>query len=854
MSIKKDIIGAEVQIGTNQAQQGLTELSKETAKYNSENERLRLIMKKLEVQGKKNSKEWKEAKSQLDKNKVAIKENQLRMEDYRKKLGLSSLSLKQLRARMRDVKRQLDQTTPNTPEWDKYNKELKETRARYSELNTHSRKTQGFLGKLKGAAGGLLPAFGIAGIITGLFKIGKGLLDISTKIEAVNRKAKIVFGQNFDELAANAEKNAKRIGLSITQYIEAATNTADLLVPLQFTREEAAKMSEQLVELSGALSEWSGGMLTAAEVAEIQTKALLGETEQMKQLGIVIDQSSKSYNNRIAQLQESENLTKEQARAIDIFNQIMEKSTDAQNAFYEDGLKLLRTRKTFSVFWSNLKDQVADWAKGVVERWIYAGDWFKKWANDMKKAANTLLPKRWEFDTKSITEFGSAILYGDYALQKLTKTISKYGIESEQGIEASNKLREELEKRYGKEGIDLFNKYMDEQETMLQRQKDNAEEERQIIEQQRQERIKEANQKEAAEALEIANKQRILSLTEQYASEETLQKEFQARLLANELSYLQAKASLETDEAKSLDLQTKILQVQQKYNEALKATVPELVNKSTTVDFLNTKLLEESKLLDLITKQEQKAATDQEELNDKLMEQAQRYQNTIQMVSDSIFDLTQGGEDAFKNFAKNMLIMALEELKVYTQLAVAKVTIGSLASAESIATFGAAGLAKAALLTGLIEAAFAGIEGLVAGAFSDKGKKQGGYTGFNQSDDTVMGVYHANEFVANAQAVRNPSVKSVLDIIDIAQRNGNIATLNLPAILGTGKKTGGYSENTQAISGANPTQPYTPDPEIKELLIQNTRVMERLMQWELPITDVKKSLNKLKQREKTKGM
>jgi hypothetical protein len=83
--------------------------------------------------------------------------------------------------------------------------------------------------------------------------------------------------------------------------------------------------------------------------------------------------------------------------------------------------------------------------------------------------------------------------------------------------------------------------------------------------------------------------------------------------------------------------------------------------------------------------------------------------------------------------------------------------------------------------------------------------KSGGYTDDYYNDDKAVGTVHANEFVANAQAKRNPTVRPVLDIIDYAQRSGTIRSINLPAVIAsnyTGLKNGGYasSEKPAGIS------------------------------------------------------
>jgi|GEM_PF-7095273 len=344
---------------------------------------------------------------------------------------------------------------------------------------------------------------------------------------------------------------------------------------------------------------------------------------------------------------------------------------------------------------------------------------------------------------------------------------------------------------------------------------------------------------EAIKAIEIANKQRILALQEQYGQEENMQKLLHARLLANELAYLQAKAELETDESKKLDLQIQIIDAQNKYNEAIRQAVEPLKIEKEAVDEVNASLLEEDKLLSRIENNSKKAAAGQNELTEKLTSQAQMYQDTIMVVSDGLYEMMQGGEDAFKEFGKKILILALEQLKIQAQLAAAGVTVQSLAQPDSIATFGAAGLARAAIIVGLIEAAFAGLEGLVSSAFTGKkGKKDGGFTSFSSSDNEVVDYVHANEWVANAKTVRNPAVRRFIDVFEFHQRAGNIQQLDLNTIMASlaggmpGRKTGGYSSQPGMEPGAaSIVQPYTDpgdDPAILDKLDQMINRIEKM--------------------------
>jgi len=102
------------------------------------------------------------------------------------------------------------------------------------------------------------------------------------------------------------------------------------------------------------------------------------------------------------------------------------------------------------------------------------------------------------------------------------------------------------------------------------------------------------------------------------------------------------------------------------------------------------------------------------------------------------------------------------------------------------------------------------IAGILAQTFgSSKGKKSGGYAD-EGSDDDVAGYYHKNEFINSADAVRNPTIKPVLDIIDYAQRSGTIRSINLPAVMAAtfqrnspGKKDGGFTSPAGASGSSS---------------------------------------------------
>lgn len=189
--------------------------------------------------------------------------------------------------------------------------------------------------------------------------VGVKMFNMADDIEQTMGKSKIVFGEYFDDMDKLAKTTAKSLWLSRNEYLKTASGIQDLLIPMWFTREEATKQTTKMVELSGALAEWSNGQYNASEAGSILAKAMLWETEQLKTMGIAIDQSSKEFNARIALMAEDTWMTLQQAKAMDIQTQIMEKSTDAQKAFADGSDSLTRKKAELTATLKNTQETIA---------------------------------------------------------------------------------------------------------------------------------------------------------------------------------------------------------------------------------------------------------------------------------------------------------------------------------------------------------------------------------------------------------------------------------------------------------------------------------------------------------------
>lgn len=201
-------------------------------------------------------------------------------------------------------------------------------------------------------------ALAAAAIAAAVVAVGFEVFKAGAQYEAMDAKAQTVFGDQIDTVKKWATANAAAMGLTAREATGLAANMGDLLVPMGFTREQAAAMSIDIVGLSGALSEWSGGTRSAAEVSAILQKALLGEREGLKELGISITEADVQARLLANGQNELTGAALAQAKAQATQQLIIEKSTDAQAAYEKGTAKGLRTQAEMTAKLNEVKEML----------------------------------------------------------------------------------------------------------------------------------------------------------------------------------------------------------------------------------------------------------------------------------------------------------------------------------------------------------------------------------------------------------------------------------------------------------------------------------------------------------------
>lgn len=182
------------------------------------------------------------------------------------------------------------------------------------------------------------------------------ILEGGASLDALDKKAGTVFEGSLGMVDTWAQANAKAMGLTSSQARDAAASVADLLKPMGFSAEAAATMSTDMLNLSGALSAWSGGTKSAVEVSDIMTKAMLGETDGLKALGISISAADVQAQLAANGQDKLTGAALEQAKAQAVQQLIMAKSTDAQKAWADGSMDAVKKQNSTKASIESVKE------------------------------------------------------------------------------------------------------------------------------------------------------------------------------------------------------------------------------------------------------------------------------------------------------------------------------------------------------------------------------------------------------------------------------------------------------------------------------------------------------------------
>ena len=242
------------------------------------------------------------------------------------------------------------------------------------------------------------------------------LKNFARDAEETTNKFKTVFSSMSDTATKTAKTLAASFGMAHTTAMELLGDTGDILVGFGFTEKSALELSKKVQELSIDLASFTNYAGGASGASQALTKAILGETESAKSLGIVLRQGTAEFKDSVKALQESEGMTYNQAMATTLLNDAYKQSTKAIGDF------------------ARTQDDLANQERILSER-------FKELKEDLGTA---LLPTFLDLTSAAI-DFAEA--FGDYIAIPASEKIDKDRFASErlfnvlEDVNASQKVR-----------------------------------------------------------------------------------------------------------------------------------------------------------------------------------------------------------------------------------------------------------------------------------------------------------------------------------------------------------------------------------------------------------------------------
>lgn len=806
MSLKKDVIGAEVQIGTNQAQAGLTKLAQETSKLTGENDRLRISQAKLKALGKEHAEEYKKVTAAITDNNKTIKANQVQMDALRKTIGLSDMSMKQMRAQATTLRRELSSMnqTADPVRWKKLNDELKATEKQMGKVQSSIGQTKGAMGALEG----ILPVIGFAAIAAGAKALITNVIDVRKEFEKYEAVLTNTLGSQKEarKEMQMLQKFAAETPFALTELTGSFVKLTNY--GLKPSREEMRKYGDLASSVGKGIDQFS----------EALADAVTGEFERLKEFGI----KSKKEGDKITfTFKEQSTVVDNNAQAIKGYISGLGDLQGVAGSMAAIAGTLGGKISNMGDAWDGLMNTMGGGTSGIMVTVI---GWLTSFVQNLDMAFKSISSiKEAVRDQSVIDGMNNAIV----EIDQMTRTLILGGMDQA--------------KAHAK-AIDLYNKSIDDGLRSNQASTRGMTEEQKV---------------QSGKRFQLMMQERK-AVTAHYAHLEEL-KLVQQKIASQKLSAEEAK---DAEKAAKDKIAAKTKSDKDLLDAANVVDKEDPINTDwilaqVTADnekFAAKKRSEEEWTAFLNKEIEKQVAIQKRGLEiDKEIESAR--EELKDMRIDAIGQIAGALSGMFEEgSAAQIAFFAIEKAiaiaQIWMSYAKESAAIAVTAAELNAVSFGVAGTAWAAVMQPKALTR-AGINtGIVAAQAIAQvmGSKQSGGFSNTGSDSDPDGIYHKNEFIGSGPSVRNPKVKKVYDIINMAQEQGTVATLDLPAVMAsmgmlpTGKQTGGFASGSSSVSPITVNPSINRDPELTAAMNSMAAAAALLIQngVQFPIVPFKK--------------
>lgn len=204
-------------------------------------------------------------------------------------------------------------------------------------------------------------AFAAAGIAVGTAAVFKGLEDSIEAASALNEelsKSKQIFGDNAQFIKNWSETTAESFGVSQRAALEATGIFGNLFRVVELAPDQAAKMSQSLVELAADLASFNNA--DPSDVLQALRSGLIGEVEPLRRYGVLL---SEARVQQVAMAATGKSNAKEltnQEKALARYNIILQDTAPAQGDFARTSGGLANQSRILRAQLANLSAELGD--------------------------------------------------------------------------------------------------------------------------------------------------------------------------------------------------------------------------------------------------------------------------------------------------------------------------------------------------------------------------------------------------------------------------------------------------------------------------------------------------------------
>lgn len=224
-----------------------------------------------------------------------------------------------------------------------------------------NREASSIINSLKPIAGAIAGAFAVKAGVDMFAGAVSAASDLSETINKVN----VVFGDSSGAVLKFAETAAQSLGMSRNEALASAATFGNLFASMGLGEKQSADFSQNLLKLSADLGSFNN--IDPTEVLEKLRSGLVGETEPLRSLGILLDEESVkqfAYANGIAKV--GSELTQQQ-KVMGRYGLILQQSATAQGDFANTSTGIANSSRIISASFKDIQAEIGSRLLPVIQ-------------------------------------------------------------------------------------------------------------------------------------------------------------------------------------------------------------------------------------------------------------------------------------------------------------------------------------------------------------------------------------------------------------------------------------------------------------------------------------------------------